>query len=166
MIKADTILDLLVSVDKSGLVLIHELTSLHFFRAFNIGVTFELKDIKKLKLLIHQMGYFIFLDHEQTISIYKWETLSASYRWLCYKKRTSIKSLQKIFVFWTQLIAHLEDFNLDHYTSRNLNGKSIFHVICLVIYTHIISINIQAFFNCSSLTLKILVSYFSLTADY
>ena len=45
MIKTDPVLDLIISVDRSGLVLVHELTALRFFRAFHLGVNFEDKDI-------------------------------------------------------------------------------------------------------------------------
>jgi hypothetical protein len=41
LIKTDFILDVIVSVDRSGYVLIHELTELRFLRAFQLGVNFE-----------------------------------------------------------------------------------------------------------------------------
>lgn len=72
LIHTEPILDLILSVDKSGLVLIHELTELRFFRAFKLGVDFSGADVSKLKVCVHLMGYFIFLDHEQTIYVYKY----------------------------------------------------------------------------------------------
>ena len=71
MIRTEPLLDLMVSVDRSGLVLVHELIDLRFLRAFHLGTEFEGENGSRLKVLIHSMGYFIFLDHEQTIYVYK-----------------------------------------------------------------------------------------------
>jgi hypothetical protein len=71
-IKTEPLLDVILSVDKSGLVLIHELTELRFLRAFNLNIELTTEDASKLKVCIHHMGYFIFLDHEQTIYVYKY----------------------------------------------------------------------------------------------
>ena len=40
LIKTDLIMDIVLSVDRSGYVLIHELTDLIFLRAFQIGTNF------------------------------------------------------------------------------------------------------------------------------
>lgn len=41
LIKTDHLLDVIVSVDRSGYVLVHELTELRFLRAFQLGCDFE-----------------------------------------------------------------------------------------------------------------------------
>lgn len=71
LIKADFILDVIVSVDRSGYVLVHELTELRFLRAFQLGTNFEKEEAFQLRACLHRMGYFIFLDHEQTLWIFK-----------------------------------------------------------------------------------------------
>jgi hypothetical protein len=40
LIKTDLVMDIILSVDRSGYVLIHELTDLRFLRAFQIGTNF------------------------------------------------------------------------------------------------------------------------------
>jgi hypothetical protein len=39
-VRADFLLDLILSVDRSGYVLLHELTDLRFLRAFQLGTRF------------------------------------------------------------------------------------------------------------------------------
>jgi hypothetical protein len=72
LIKTDHLLDVIVSVDRSGYVLVHELTELRFLRAFQLGTDFEGEQSQQLRLCVHQMGYFIFLDHEQSVWIFKY----------------------------------------------------------------------------------------------
>lgn len=73
-IQIEPVLDLILSVDKTGLVLLHELTELKFFRAFSLGVEIEGGggEAVKLKVCVHLMGYFIFLDHQQTLHVFKY----------------------------------------------------------------------------------------------
>jgi hypothetical protein len=40
LVRADYVLDLILSVDRSGYVLLHELTDLRFLRAFQLGTRF------------------------------------------------------------------------------------------------------------------------------
>lgn len=40
MIRTEPLLDLMISVDRSGLVLVHELIDLRFMRAFHLGTEF------------------------------------------------------------------------------------------------------------------------------
>jgi hypothetical protein len=79
LIRVEPSLDVILSVDKSGLVLLHEMTELRFFRTFHLGVEFADRNISKLKARIHRMGYFIFLDHEQTLHIYKYFYCDAAF---------------------------------------------------------------------------------------
>lgn len=80
LIKTDHSLDVIVSVDRSGLVLVHELTELRLLRAFEIGSDLEQEKAEQLRLCVHQMGYYIFFDHDQTIWIFKY-TLHEAALW-------------------------------------------------------------------------------------
>ena len=59
------ILDVVVSVDHGGLVLVHQFSKLKLLREFELGAEQEVTD-----LCIHEMGYFIFFTRSQKLIVY------------------------------------------------------------------------------------------------
>lgn len=73
ILKSSPILDIIVSVDEDGLVMVHEFDNLLLMREFEVNKTFQANFDNKIKLIdmqIHKMGYFIFLTETQKIFIF------------------------------------------------------------------------------------------------
>lgn len=64
-IEVSVMLDVVVSVDQGGLVLVHEFSKQKLMREFELGPGHEVTD-----LCIHDMGYFIFFTKAQKLIIY------------------------------------------------------------------------------------------------
>jgi hypothetical protein len=66
-IEVNESLDIVLSIDEDGLVLIHEFEEQRFLREFDL----ETKE-PIVNICIHEMGYFIFLTKDQKLIIFKY----------------------------------------------------------------------------------------------
>jgi hypothetical protein len=65
-IEVNSLLDIILSIDEDGLVLIHEFEEQRFLREFDL----ETKE-PIINICIHEMGYFIFLTSDQKLIIFR-----------------------------------------------------------------------------------------------